>query len=108
MPPSTKAHSDQSELQAFVEPVTDKGPTQPLILLFDQNGHPVAPTCALRGRRAQRRSRMAEGHREAAPGVLDGREHDGILPRSRTTLTPTPPLRDTFTRRRLCADLRRR
>jgi len=51
---------------------------------------------------------MAEGHREAAPGVLDGREHDGILPRSRTTLTPTPPLRDTFTRRRLCADLRRR
>jgi hypothetical protein len=22
---------------------------------------------------------MAEGHREAAPRVLDGREHDGIL-----------------------------
>jgi hypothetical protein len=30
-------------------------------------------------RRAQRQSRMAEGHREAAPRVLDGREHDGSL-----------------------------
>jgi hypothetical protein len=30
-------------------------------------------------RRAQRQSRMAEGHREAAPRVLDGREHDGTL-----------------------------
>jgi hypothetical protein len=30
-------------------------------------------------RRAQRQSRMAEGHREAAPRVLDGREHGGSL-----------------------------
>jgi hypothetical protein len=36
-----------------------KGFIQTAILLFDQNGHPVVPTCASSRRRAQRRSRMA-------------------------------------------------
>jgi len=33
------------------------------VLLFDQNGHPVVPTCARLRPRAQRRSRMPAGHR---------------------------------------------
>ena len=52
-------------------------------------------------RRAQRRSRMAEGHREAAPRVLDGREHGGSLARRRTT-AHNPP------HRRLSAGTHRR
>jgi hypothetical protein len=75
--PSTKGRFDQRELQA--EPVTGNGQTQTVILLFDQNGHPVVPTCAPPRRRAERQSRMAEGHRRAARSVLDGREHDGTL-----------------------------
>ena len=54
-------------------------PGGPFILLFDQDGHPVVPTCALQSRRAQWRSRMPEGQRVAARSVLDGREHDGTL-----------------------------
>jgi hypothetical protein len=72
-----KGRSDRRELQP--ESVTGDGPTETVILLFDQNGHPVVPTCAPPRRRAQRQSRMAEGHREAARSVLDGREHDGTL-----------------------------
>ena len=50
------------------------------ILWFDQHGHPVVPTCDRLGRRAQRRSRMAVGHRAcAARSVLDGREHGCTL-----------------------------
>ena len=33
------------------------------ILLFDQDGHPVVPTCVPTTRRAQWRSSMPEGHR---------------------------------------------
>ena len=50
---------------------------RPFILLFDQDGHPVVPTCALRSRRAQWRSRRPEGHRVAARSVLDGRVSEG-------------------------------
>jgi hypothetical protein len=75
--PSTNSRFDRRELQA--ESVTGDGQTQTVILLFDRNGHPVVPTCAPPRRRAERRSRMAEGHRVAARSVLDGREHDGTL-----------------------------
>jgi hypothetical protein len=37
------------------------------------------PAYVFQSRRAERRSRMPEGHRAAARSVLDGREHDGIL-----------------------------
>jgi hypothetical protein len=44
------------------------------------DGHPVVPTCTPRDdARGGSQGRVAEGHREAAPRVLDGREHGGSL-----------------------------
>jgi hypothetical protein len=37
------------------------------------------PACGIRQRRAQLRSRLAEGHREAARSGLDGSEHGATL-----------------------------
>jgi hypothetical protein len=37
------------------------------------------PACTIGGRRAQRRSRLAAGHRGAARSGLDGREHGASL-----------------------------
>jgi len=43
------------------------------------NGLFLRPDLGSAGRRAQGRSRMAEGHREAARSVLDRSEHGGRM-----------------------------
>ena len=70
-------------------------------------------------RRAQRRSMMAEGHREAARSVIDGREHDGTFAAEGRQLTirhiavyprilPPPTWAELAHRDPLCQAVRRR
>src|SRR3954454_2180207 len=58
--------AEPSREQAAVKSRTataDDIPIPTTILWFDQDGHPVVPTCTCPGRRAQRPSRMPAGHR---------------------------------------------
>ena len=84
--------------------------SQPGSLQALTKSHPVVrsrrpsrrPDLRITCRRAQRRSMMAEGHREAARSVIDGREHDGTLAAEGRQYHQHAP------HRRLCTDSHRR
>ena len=72
-----------------------------VILLFDQDGHPVVPTCAPSARRAQRRSSMPEGHRRrrreacwtAASTAAPSPQKDAVRPKPAPFIRgSSPPL----------------
>ena len=59
------------------------------------------PACDLAPRRAQRRSRLAEGHRGATRSGLDGREHGAKLDQVGTAVDPNPSLGPYDTKKKL-------
>ncbi|HEY8728409.1 MAG TPA: hypothetical protein VIL94_02425, partial [Acidothermaceae bacterium] len=74
-------------------PATDPRQT---ILLFDQDGHPVVPTCGpLSSPRTAAVKHARRAPPKAARSVLDGREHGGIISADGR---PVPEARAAYTR----------